>query len=73
MTLTSGDKAECKEIARSIIKEVMEGHIRSCPHGQLLARSKAWIIGVGLGIGLGGGVGGGSIVFALIHTLKGTG
>jgi len=65
MSLTDGDKAECKEIAREIVKEVMTVHIASCPHGQLLRRSKAWLVGCSVGIGLGSG----GLVLGLSHVL----
>jgi len=66
MSLTDGDKAECKEIAREIVKEVMVAHIASCPHGQLLRRSKAWLVGCAAGIG----VGSGGLVLGLGHIMK---
>jgi len=55
MVLTSGDKAECKEIAREIIKEVLIEHIKSCPHGVSLARDRVLLLGVCIGSGIGGG------------------
>lgn len=55
MSLSDGDKAECKEIAREIVKEVLLEHIISCPHGLALARSKALIIGAFVGGAFGGG------------------
>lgn len=58
MSLTEGDKAECKEIAREIVREVLAEHIHSCPHGIKLLTSKAYLIGICMGCGLaGGGVG----------------
>ena len=41
--MTPGDKAECKEIAREIVKEVLKEHIASCPHGKALLVSK-WVL-----------------------------
>jgi len=55
MALNDGDKAECKEIAREIIKEVLKEHIVMCPHGMLIARGKAFIIGLCIGSGACGG------------------
>lgn len=55
MALTEGDKAECKEIAREIVKEVLSEHIASCPHGKTLLASKMFIIGVCTGSGFAGG------------------
>ena len=63
--LSEGDKAECKEIAREIIKEVLQNHIASCPHGLLLAKNKALLFGLAVGLGLGSGVGGSFIVQVL--------
>jgi hypothetical protein len=53
MALNDGDKAECKEIAREIIKEVLAEHIKSCPHG--IKMGKIWMLFVGAGAG--GGIG----------------
>ena len=63
MALTDGDKAECKEIAREIVKEVMTVHIASCPHGQLMRASKSWLVGCAAGIG----VGSGGLVLGIAH------
>ena len=52
MALTEGDKAECKEIAREIIKEVLTEHIAGCPHGIAMRVNKAYIIGVCVGSGI---------------------
>jgi len=41
--MDAGDKAECKEIAREIVKEVLIEHIASCPHGKALLVSK-WVL-----------------------------
>ena len=53
MALNDGDKAECKEIAREIIKEVMAEHVASCPHGQSLSVLKAKFVGICIGVGVG--------------------
>jgi len=50
MALTDGDRAECKEIGRVIIREVMEEHIKSCPHGQNFNILKAKIYGICIGV-----------------------
>jgi hypothetical protein len=55
MALTDGDKAECKEIARIIVKEVIVEHILSCPHGKTLLASKMLMIGISIGSGFAGG------------------
>ncbi len=55
MALTDGDKAECKEIARTIIKEVLTEHIKSCPHGKTLLASKMFLTGICVGSGFAGG------------------
>lgn len=67
MALTSGDKAECKEIAREIVKEVLAEHTILCPHGLWIMKSRAWFVGIGLGIGLGGGLGGGGLACLVAH------
>jgi len=61
MALSSGDKAECKEIAREIIKEVLLEHIESCPHGKIILASKMLLIGACIGSGLASG----GVVYAL--------
>lgn len=48
--------AECKEIARDIIKEVLAEHINSCPHHQAYLVSKARAIGVMIGVVIASGV-----------------
>jgi len=59
MALNDGDKAECKEIAREIIKEVISEHIMSCPTYQKVCGIKKMLLGVGIGLGvtIGGGTG----------------
>ena len=52
MALTEGDKAQCMEIARAIIKEVLDEHVKSCPHGFSLNMLKAKFIGVCIGVGV---------------------
>lgn len=65
MALTPGDKAECKEIAREIIKEVLIVHIASCPHGRTLLSSR-WLMA---GVCIGSGFGGGTVALALAKLL----
>jgi len=55
MALNDGDKAECKEIAREIVKEVLSEHIASCPHGKTILASKMMIVGLFIGCGFTGG------------------
>ncbi len=62
MDLTDGEKAECKEIAREIVKEVLKEHIASCTYGKTLQASKWFIIGVVLACALVSG--GSAVVFA---------
>jgi len=61
MALSEGDIAECKEIAREIIKEVLIEHIASCPHGKAILASKMLLIGMCVGSGFASG----SVVLAL--------
>ncbi len=56
MALTAGDKAECKEIAREIIKEVLQEHIGTCPHHAAFELSKAKVLGIMVGVILASGV-----------------
>lgn len=55
MALSDGDKAECKEIARQIVKEVMVEHVSTCPHAVMLKVLMARMVGIGLGIGIASG------------------
>ena len=55
MALSEGDKNTCKEIGREIMKEVMEIHIASCPHGIRMGKAWMFIVGACLGSGVGGG------------------
>ncbi len=53
--MTNGDKAECKEMAREIVKEVLIEHIASCPYGVRMKVVTSRIIGIGIGIGMASG------------------
>ena len=63
MALTDGDKAECKEIARVIIQEVLIEHIKSCPHGRTILASKMLLVGICIGSGFASG----GIVVAMVR------
>ena len=65
MSLSPGEKAECKEIAREIIKEVLSEHIMLCPHGRYIAK----LMFISIGIALGSGVTGGGIVLAVMKAI----
>jgi len=64
MALTEGDKAQCMEIARGIIKEVMTEHIQCCPHGISMRVDKKMVAAVIVGACLGSGIAGGGLVLA---------
>ena len=51
--MDSGDKAICREIARTIVKEVLVEHIKACPHGIKMGKV-CWLF---IGCGLTGGFG----------------
>lgn len=53
MALSDGDKAEIKEMAREIVKEVLTEHVQMCPHGQTLNILKAKFVGICVGVGVG--------------------
>jgi len=55
MAMTEGDKAEIKEMARQIVKEVLAEHVQACPHGQSLNLLRAKFVGICLGVGVGSG------------------
>lgn len=63
--LSEGDKAECKEIARAIVKEVLIEHIQSCPHGKTILVSK-WVIVTFAVVGPLAGSGLGALVIKLL-------
>jgi len=67
MALSDGDKAECKEIAREIIQEVLVAHIQSCPHGKTLLASKMFLFGICVGSGFAGG----SLALAVARIITG--
>ena len=67
MALNDGDKAECKEIARVIIKEVLTEHIAACPHGKTILASKMLLVGMCVGSGLASG----GVVYALVRLVAG--
>ena len=45
-------KLVAREIAFEAIKETLSEHVQSCPHGQNIARFRAWMMGLGAGLGL---------------------
>ena len=55
MALDEGDKAIMHDIARCIIKEVMSEHIKTCPHGQAMLRTKILLVGICIGSGIASG------------------
>jgi hypothetical protein len=67
MALTEGDKAQCMEIARAIIKEVLVEHVEMCPHGRLLKNWKWLALGILLGVSI--VAGSSSAVTALVLTV----
>ena len=67
MALTEGDKAECKEIARQIIQEVLTVHIQICPHGKTILTSK-WLL---IGVLVGSGASGGTLALAIMKLIAG--
>ena len=54
--MTAGEKAEYKEIARVIIKEVILEHIGTCPHHAAFEVSKARVLGIMIGVIFASGV-----------------
>lgn len=52
MALSEGERDTCKEIARTIVKEVLEIHVDVCPHGKDLLKSKMLLIGIFIGSGV---------------------
>lgn len=71
MALNEGDKNTCREIAREIVKEVLDLHVTSCPHGIELTKIKAKFIGMCIGIGIGSGVGSTGVCVILLKAFGG--
>jgi len=44
--MTHGEKAEIKEIAREIVKEVLLEHVASCPHGITMLKMRWMVAGI---------------------------
>ena len=63
MALTTEEKAyiheSAREVSGAIIKDVIEAHISSCPHGAVVTKAK-WVI-IGLGLGASSAAGGGLV------------
>jgi len=68
MALSEGDKAVCGEIAREIIEQVLDQHIKLCPWGRNILRFK-W---VAVGLMIGSGAAGGGATVVLLKALLGT-
>ena len=66
MALNDGDIAECKEIARVIVKEVLIEHIANCPHHQAFLISKAKILGIMFGAVIASGASSGVVVTIIL-------
>lgn len=69
MALTDGDKAECMLIAQIIIKEVLDDHIKSCPHHQAYLVGRAKIFGVICGIIVASGVTSGTMTAIIMKII----
>ena len=67
MSLNDGDKAEIKEMAREIVKEVLVLHVAMCPHGAKLTK----LLFLAVGLGLGSGIGSGTVVMFLAKMFGG--
>ena len=53
--MTHSDILECREIARIIVKEAMVEHLKDCPMLLVLAKQKAFLVGLCVGSGFAGG------------------
>ena len=74
MSLSAGDKAECKEIAREIIQEVLRVHTTNCPHHASYLIGKARIVGIISGViiasAVASAVTSGTVVTIIMRLLK---
>lgn len=60
--MDAGTEAECKQIARVIVTEVLKAHIESCPHHTAYLISRARVIGIICGVILASGISSGTAV-----------
>ena len=70
MALDAGQIAECKEIAREIIKEVLELHVQTCPHHASYLIVKARTMGIAIGIIVASGVSSGTAVAIIMKLME---
>ncbi len=70
MALSDGDKAEYKEMARVIVKEVLAEHIANCPHHLAYLISRARLVGLTVGIIVASGVSSGTAVAIIMKVFK---
>lgn len=70
MALTEGDKAECKEIAREIIKEVLVYHIENCPHHNAFMIMKAKTFGIIIGCIFASGITSSTVAAIILNIMK---
>lgn len=70
MALTDGDKAEIKEMARMIVREVMAEHVKTCPHHQEYLISRARLVGMAVGIVLASSIGSGTAATVVTLVLR---
>ena len=71
MSLSDGDKAECMEISRAIVKEVLKEHIESCPHHRAFLISKARVIGIISGVIAASGITSGAVTAIIVKLISG--
>ena len=68
--LTEGQIAQCSEISRRIITEVLENHVKTCPHYAAWLVSKARVWGIAIGIIVASGVSSGTAVALMMKLLN---
>ena len=68
--LTDGQLAECRQVAREIVKEVLELHVASCPHHQAYLISKARVFGMFLGVIAASSVSNGVVMTVVMQIFK---
>ncbi len=67
--LTEGQLAECREVARVIVKEVLIEHIETCTHHLAYLLSRARIYGIAVGVVLASGISSGTVVAIIMKVL----
>ncbi len=67
--MNAGDKAECREIGRVIVTEVLQVHINTCPHHTAYLISRARVVGIMFGVIIASGLSSGTVAAIIVKAL----